>query len=224
MMLTERKISLPAYKLAYALCSVVILSLIRSIVFSYEIGVAMEAPMAVLAMVFCADTYTQEITSKRSEVQRLYPVKRRLHSIMMRMVIQEAVLLVLSAVGYGMFYCFQNPMSRYKTGESTESEFQMFIIFLLAMVVTLWFWGMLSNFLSCLFRNMWAGIGCGVVLWLTTNSTFGDKMLGSWNLFSYTFRNIMDSQDFGWLYGKALCLLLCVVMALLMPKILKKRG
>ena len=224
MMRTERKIRLPAYKLAYALCSVVILSLIRSIVFSYEIGVAMEGPMAVLAMVFCADTYTQEITSKRSEVQRLYPVKRRLHSIMMRMVIQETVLLALSAVGYGMFNCFQNPMSFYKPGESTESEFRMFIIFLAAMVVTLWFWGMLSNLLSCLFRNMWAGIGCSVVLWVITNSTFGDKMLGNWNLFSYTFRNIMDSQDFRWLYGKALCLLVCVVMALLIPKILKKRG
>ena len=66
MVMTERKISLPAYKLAYAFCFVVILSLIRGITFSYEIGVAMEAPMAILAMVFCADTYTQEITSKRS--------------------------------------------------------------------------------------------------------------------------------------------------------------
>lgn len=224
MMLTERKISLPVYKLAYAFSFSVILSLIRGISFSYEIGVAMEASMAVLAMVFCADTYTQEITSKRSEVQRLYPIKRRLHSIMMRMVVQEVILLVLSAVGYGMFYCFQNPMSLYKAGESTESELRMFITFLVAMAVTLWFWGMLSNLLSCLFRNMWAGIGCSGVLWLITNSTFGDKMLGSWNLFSYTFRNITDSRDFGWLYGKALCLLLCVLMALLVPKILKKRG
>ena len=61
MIMTESKISLPAYKLAYAFCFVVILSLIRGITFSYEIGVAMEAPMAILAMVFCADTYTQEI-------------------------------------------------------------------------------------------------------------------------------------------------------------------
>lgn len=75
MIMTERKISLPAYKLAYAFCFVVILSLIRGINFSYEIGIAMEAPMAILAMVFCADTYTQEITSKRSEIHRLYPMK-----------------------------------------------------------------------------------------------------------------------------------------------------
>lgn len=224
MMLTEIKISLLAYKLAYALCFVVILSLIRGINFSYEIGVAMEAPMAVLAMVFCADTYTQEITSKRSEIHRLYPMKRRLRSIAMRMVVQEVALFVLSVVGYGMFYLFQNPQSLYKVSQSTESELQMFFTFLAAMVVTLWFWGILSNLLSCLFRNMWAGIGCGFVLWLVTNSTFGEKMLGNWNLFSYAFRNIMDNQDLGWLCGKALCLLICVLMILLMPKIIKKRG
>jgi len=224
MILTERKISLPAYKLAYAFSFVVILSLIRGISFSYEIGVAMEAPMAILAMVFCADTYTQEITSKRSEIHRLYPMKRRLFSIGMRMVLQEIALFVLSAVGYGLFYGFQHPQSLYKSGQSTESELQMFFIFLAAMVVTLWFWGILSNLLACLFRNMWVGIGCGIALWLGTNSIWGDNVLGNWNLFSYAFRNVMDSHDFGWLYGKVSGLLLCVLMTLLMPKIIKKRG
>ena len=224
MMITERKISLPTYKLAYAFSFVVILSLIRGISFSYEIGIAMEAPMAALAMVFCADTYTQEITSKRSEIHRLYPMKRRLSSIGMRMVLQEIVLLALSAVGYVMFYGFQHPQSLYKAGQSTESEFEMFFIFLATMAVTLWFWGILSNLLACLFRNMWVGIGCGIVLWLVTNSTLGEKLLGNWNLFSYTFRNVMDTQDFGWLYGKALCLLLCAAMTLMTPKIIKKRG
>lgn len=224
MMSAERKISLPTYKLAYAFCFVVILSLIRGISLSDEIGIAMEAPMAVLAVVFCADTYTQEIMSKRSEIYRLYPLNRRLRSIAMRMVIQETVLLALCAAGYGMFFLFQNPQSLYKAGQSTESELQMFLVFLAAMVVTLWFWGMLSNLLSCLFRNMWAGIGCCVVLWLVTNSSFGEKFLGNWNVFSYTFRNITDSLDFGWLYGKALCLLICVFMALLTPKVIKKRG
>ena len=224
MIMTERKISLPAYKLAYAFSFIVILSLIRGIIFSYEIGVAMEAPMAILAMVFCADTYTQEITSKRSDIHRLCPMKRRLSSIGMRMVVQEIALFTLSAIGYGMFYVFQHPQSLYKAGQSTESELQMFFIFLVAMVVTLWFWGILSNLLACLFRNMWAGIGCGIALWLVTNSTWGEKVLDNWNLFSYAFRNVMDSQDFGWLYGKVLCLLLCVLMTLLMPKIIKKRG
>ena len=224
MITAERKISLPAYKLAYAFSFVMILSLVRGISFSYEIGIAMDAPMAVLAMVFCADTYTQEITSKRSEIHRLYPMKNRLYSIGTRMVIQEIVLFALSAVGYGMFYGFQHPQSLYQAGESTESELQMFFTFLAAVAVTLWFWGMLANLLACLFRNMWAGIGCGIVLWLTVNSTFGENMLGSWNLFSYAFRDITDSRDFSWLYGKALCLLLCLLMAFLMPNIIRKRG
>ena len=106
MIMTERKIIIPAYKLAYALSFVVILSLIRGISLSYEIGIAMEAPMAILACVFCADTYTQEITSKRSEIHRLYPMKKRIHSIRVRMVVQEAVLFALSAIGYGMFFLF----------------------------------------------------------------------------------------------------------------------
>lgn len=224
MMLTERKISLPIYKLAYAFCFVLILSLIRGISFSYEIGIAMEAPMAMLATVFCADTYMQEIISKRSEIHRLYPLNRRLRSMAIRMAVQEIVLWVLSAVGYGMFFLFQKPQSVYHVDQSTESELRMFLIFLAAMVVALWFWGMLSNFLSCLFRNMWAGIGCCVILWLVTNSLFGKKFFGHWNLFSYSFRNITDSRDFHWLYGKALCLLLCVLMAILMPKVIKKRG
>lgn len=217
MIRTESKIILPAYKLAYAFCFVLILSLIRGIRFSYEIGVAMEAPMAILALVFCADTYTQEITSKRSEIHRLYPMKKRLASMGIRILVQEIVLFALSAIGYGMFYSFQHPQSLYQAGQS-------FFLFLAAMAVTLWFWGILSNLLACLFRNMWAGIGCGVILWLVTNSTLGDKALGNWNLFSYAFRNVMDSRDFGWLCGKALCLLLCVWMTLLMPKIIKKRG
>jgi len=224
MMSIERKISLPAYKLVYAFCFVVILSMIRGISLSCEIGVAMEAPMAVLAMVFCADTYTQEIISKRSEIHRLYPLKRRLRSIVLRMVVQEIVLFLFSAAGYGMFFLFQNPQSLYKAGQSSESELHMFLTFLAAMVVTLWFWGMLSNILSCLSRNMWAGIGCCFVLWLVTNSSFGEKILGSWNLFSYTFRNITDSGDIRWLCGKVLCLILCILMALLMPKLIKKRG
>lgn len=224
MILTECKITLPAYKLVYAFSFIVILSLIRGINFSHEIGIAMEAPMAILAMVFCADTYTQEITSKRSEIHRLYPMKKRLVSMGIRMLVQEIVLFALSAIGYGMFYGFQHPQSLYKAGQSTESELQMFFLFLAAMVVTLWFWGILSNLLACLFRNMWVGIGCSIVLWLVTNSTLGENVLGNWNLFSYAFRNVMDSQDFGWLWGKALCLLLCVLMALLMPTIIKKRG
>lgn len=72
----EMKIVLPFYKIAYAVSFVVILSVIRAVVFTYEIGLSIEPPFAILTAVFCADTYVQEITSNRSEVQRLYQNKK----------------------------------------------------------------------------------------------------------------------------------------------------
>ena len=83
------KIVLPFYKIAYAVSFVVILSVIRAVVFTYEIGLSIEPPFAILTAVFCADTYVQEITSNRSEVQRLYQIKKRIYSIIQRLMIQE---------------------------------------------------------------------------------------------------------------------------------------
>ena len=99
----EMKIVLPFYKIAYAVSFVVILSLIRGVVFTNEIGLSIEAPFAILTAVFCADTYVQEITSKRSEIHRLYPIRKRICSIMQRIMIQEVFLLLLAVLGYGLF-------------------------------------------------------------------------------------------------------------------------
>ena len=213
----EMKITLPLYKVAYAICFIVILSLIRGVTSTYEVGIALEAPIAMLTAVCCADTYVQEITSKRAEVQRLYPMGKRIHSLIKRLIIQAVFLLVLAAIGYGLFFVFQNPFIR------SESEEKQFGLYLVAIIVTILFWALLSNTCSCFFRNMWAGIGCCLVLWIFTNSSFGDQYLGSWNFFSYTFRNI-EQEDYQWLFGKILCIILCAIMMLLLPKILKKRG
>lgn len=88
----EMKIVLPFYKIAYAVSFVVILSVIRAVVFTYEIGLSIEPPFAILTAVFCADTYVQEITSNRSEVQRLYQIKKRIYSIIQRLMIQGTFL------------------------------------------------------------------------------------------------------------------------------------
>ena len=48
----EMKIVLPFYKIAYAVSFVVILSLIRGVVFTNEIGLSIEAPFAILTVVF----------------------------------------------------------------------------------------------------------------------------------------------------------------------------
>ena len=46
------KIVLPFYKIAYAVSFVVILSLIRGVVFTNEIGLSVEGPFAILTVVF----------------------------------------------------------------------------------------------------------------------------------------------------------------------------
>ena len=105
-MASEIKISLPLYKVFYAVFFVVVLSIIRGVTYINEIGIALEPPMAMLAAVFCADTYTQEITSNRSEIQRLYPMVKRVRSILERLAVQGIFLLLLAAVGYGLFFVF----------------------------------------------------------------------------------------------------------------------
>lgn len=220
----EIKLSLPFYKIAYSVFFVMILSVIRGVSSACEIGIALEAPMAILAAVFCADTYVQEITSKRAEVERLYPMNNRIASIFKRMMIQQIYLLVLAAAGYGMFYIIQRPFSSYAVQSGSKNELLMFLMYVAAIMVTLSFWGIFSHTLSSLFRNMWAGIGCCLVLWITTDSTIGERFLGKWNLFSYTFRNIENSGDLSWICGKIACVLLSIIMAAMLPPIIKKRG
>ncbi len=217
----DMKITLPFQKQAYAIFFVIILSLIRGVTYSDEIGIALEAPMAILALTFCADTYTQEITGRRSEIWRLYPMKKRIHSIYRRIVIQEIFLLAVAVISYGLFFLFQNP----RTGQSGPgNEICQFLVYTAAIAVTLGFWGLMSNLLSCLLRNMWAGIGGCLVLWLTTNSSAGNRYLGAWNLFSYTFRDLENSRDFSWIYGKIVCICIGILAVAALPEIIEKRG
>ena len=223
-MIREMKISLTFQKQAYAVFFVVILSLVRGITYSDEIGVAIEAPMAVLAFTFCADTYTQEIVSKRSEIWRLCPMKKRMHSIYRHIVIQEMFLLAVAATSYGLFFLFQNPNINGMGQSGIENEICQFFVYFAAIAVTLGFWGLLSNLISCLFRNMWVGIGGCMVLWLITNSSIGNRIFGAWNLFSYSFRKLEDISDFSWIYGKVVCISIGIMAVAVLPKIIKKRG
>lgn len=222
-LIQEMKISLTVGKQAYAIFFVVILSLVRGVTDSDEVGIALEAPMAALALTFCADTYTQEIVSRRSEIWRLCPMKRRVRVIYRRIVIQEVFLLFAAAAGYGLFFLFQSPrMDSMGTG-GPESEICRFLIYVAAVAVTLGFWGFLSNLISCLFRNMWVGIGGCLVLWLITNSSMGDRCFGAWNLFSYTFRELEDGGDFHWIWGKIVCICIGILAAAVLPGIMKRQ-
>ena len=140
----EIKIVLPFYKIAYAVFFIIILSLIRGVTHTYEVGIAIEAPLAILTTVFCADTYVQEIMSKRSEVHRLYPIKRRFCSIMERIMIQEIFLLVLAIAGYGLFLIFQKPI----THPVTENETIQFAAYCFAITIHL-LWGILVIHCLC---------------------------------------------------------------------------
>lgn len=223
-MIHEIKISLPFSKISYAAFFVVLLSLVRGVTYSVEVGIALEGPMALLAASFCADTYTQEITGRRSELQRLCPMKKRMHSIYKRLVIEEVFLLSVAAAGYGFFFLFQHPGIASAGQSRAESELCRFLVYLAAIAVTLGFWGLLSNLVSCLFRNMWVGMGGCLLLWMITYSSMGDRYLGAWNLFSYTFRNLENNGDFNWICGKMVCVGIGIMAAAALPKIIEKRG
>ncbi len=220
----EIKISLPFSKQAYAIFFIVILSLVRGVTYTNEIGIALETPLAILAASFCADTYTQEIVSKRSEIQRLCPMKKRMDSIYRRIIIQELFLTVMAVLGYGLFLLFQKPRIFLMEQSALANEISQFFVYFGAVVITLVFWGILSNFLSCLFRNMWVGMGGCLLLWLITNSSVGERCFGVWNLFSYSFRNIENSNNFQWICGKLICICIGIITVALLPKIIEKRG
>ncbi len=216
----EYKIILPFYKTAYAVCFVILLSLVRGVYVSHEVGIALEPQIALLSAVFCADTYVAEIIAKRSEVWRLYPLKKKLQAIYTRMLLQTSFLLLLAGAGYGLFFLFQKPQSAL----NAINETTQFLMFLASVLVTITFWGILANTLACVFRNMWLAIGACLLLWLLTNSSLGVRYLGNWNVFSYTFREINGSSDFRWLCGKVVCVFVGIIAIAALPRIIKKRG
>lgn len=50
------------------------------------------------------------------------------------------------------------------------------------------------------------------------------QVLGAWNVFSYSFRDIENATDITWLYGKGLCICIGLILLLALPKIVRKRG
>lgn len=225
----EIKISLPINKITCAVCFIVILSLIRGIAYTSEIGIALEPQMAILSLVFCSDTYVDEIISKRAEVHRLYPIRNRVFSQYNRIFIQITFMLILAIIGYVLFWIFQHPISGILTDEQgaileNQNELYFFVTYIVSVFITISFWGILSNTIACLFRNMWGGIGISVLLWVALNSKVGDNLFGKWNIFSYTFRNIENVNDLSWMCGKGICIGLSILFMMLLPVILKKRG
>lgn len=212
----ELKICMPVYKLVYASIFTVLLSLVRGIMDTTEIGIALEPYMALLAIVFCADTYEMEYRGGRWEIFRLYPVKIRALAVRRRLIIQTAAICALAYAGYGLFY-LQTPANY-----TQQSPILQYAVYLFAVTVTILFWGILSQTLVNLFRSLWAGMGASVLLWLLLYSKAGENLLGNWNVFSYTFRETENAGDPGWLCGKAVSIAAAALLYVLIPALLKK--
>ena len=215
----EIKICLPFYKIVSSLLFIFILSLVRGISYVEEIGIAIEEPRAVLAMVFCADSYLVEVQSGRSDIFKLYSFKKQMAVIWKRILLQVFYLMIITMAGYGLFY-WQNP----ERWAEEISEAGMFGIFIPAVAVTILFFSLFSVTVSNLFRNLWAGIGLSFVFWLFFVSKSINELLGTWSLFAYSFRSLEEPYNFNWLYGKLMTVIFAFILAALMPVILKKRG
>lgn len=134
---TEAKISFPIYKVIYSVFFTVILSIIRGVSFTNEIGGTLEPQMGILAAVFCADIYVQEVASGRWEINRLYPMKNRMGGIWRRMAVQETYLFLLGLAGYGLIYLLQNPIPYWQG--VWGKEILLFLIYIPAMAGTIIF-------------------------------------------------------------------------------------
>lgn len=215
----EIKICLPGYKIWYALFYVGMLSLIRGIADVEEIGIALDANLALLAIVFCAETYMMEHSGERWEVFSLFPLRNRSRAVYRRFVIQIAYLCLLSYLGYFLFY-WQRPVLR---GEN--SLILLYGSYFLAVTVTVLFWGIFSMTMANLFQNTWMGIGLSLVVWLVINSKTAIKVLGDFSVFAYSLSsNPYTKGDFSWLWGKAVAAVFALFMLAAVPYILKKRG
>lgn len=205
-MIKNFKICVPTYKFVFAVLFFMFLALVRGVFQVYEIGIAMDANVGLLAAIFCSDTYEIEYREKRWEIFRLLPLKNRRKTIRQRLYLQFGFLSVLSAAGYWLFY-WQSPQNIY--GEAPALLYEMYVI---AVIISIIFWGVLSMSLVNLFRNLWAGIGSSVVIWLLVNSTWGNELLGNFSVFSFVFRLDEEGGTWDWLMGKGIALLIAIFL------------
>ena len=126
-------------------------------------------------------------------------------------------------IGYGLFY-WQKPI-RLVQGDSLQFDILfLFYNFIVAVIITILFFSLFSIVSCNLFRNLWAGIGITFLVWFFFVSKKADEIFGTWNLFSYSFRDIMQPYNMNWLYGKMIMLILSLLLMIAIPIILKKRG
>ncbi len=219
MMKQDLKISLPVYKIGYSLAFIVILSCVHSVVYVNEIGPAIDGKMAVLTLVFCADTYLIERQSRRREVFRLYLIKNQYYAVLRRITVQIGYLTVISILAYGMFY-WQKPAVL----DEKRSGIFLFLLYCGVVFITVFFWSVLSVTVCNLLQSVWGGMGMLFPVWLFLVSKAGEKLLGVWNPFSYEFCEFSELTEWKWAAGKIITAVCAILLLLLQKKILEKRG
>lgn len=163
------KIAITPAKVGYSISFIFLLTLIGGISSTVEIGSVLDMNIAMLSIIFCADTYYQELQSARWEVFYLLPSRSKCYTLCQRFTIQIAFMIICSSLGYWLFY-LKNPM---KVG---DMELLLFVTSVLAITASAIFFGSLTVTIVNVFQNLWAGIGCALVLWFTLNPAYHPKL------------------------------------------------
>ncbi len=217
-MKNEIKIMLPLYKRIYPILFVIFLAIFRGIADTKEIGVTLDPMLAALSVVFMADTYLIENREQRWEIFALYALDKKKAMIYKRVFVQFIYLFLLAAIGYFLFF-IQNPSKGV-----WETEAKMYLEYLFAVSISIFFWGIMAMTVANLFQNIWCGIGISFMTWLAFNSTLGTDLFGKYNIFSYAFRSYGQGKGADWMPGKIAGLLLAVLMMFsLLPQTVKRR-
>lgn len=218
MLKSNSVIALPLYKVIYSSTYVVFFFLIRGLAYTEEIGPVLDPMMALLSIIFCADTYYQETRGNCLEVFELYSGKMKCRAMLKRMVLQFGCLLLLTAAGYGLFYL------RGMRQITELSNLKLFAEAMFACGSSILFFGMCSFTVINLCRNLWTGIGICVVLWSLLTSTIAKRLPDWCNMFAYSLNNLEPEQlSYTWVLGKGMALLLTALMVLLNRKLIKER-
>ena len=189
------KISLKPYKMAYAVLFVLLLALVRGISRAEEIGITLEMMIPPLAIVFCADTSYQEFMEGRWEIFWLYPAGKQRMAVYRRLGVEVLFLILVSALGYGLFIVFQRP------GLQEQNLLMLFGKSMGAVSVGILFFACLSEWLVSHMHSLWGGIGVCVILWQVMISSFARMLPAPLQLICYSADGA-QGDGLLWLQGK----------------------
>ncbi len=200
------KIVITLVKICYSISFMVILAFIVGISSVSEIGAAMDANVALLAIIFCADTFEQELQANRWEVFYILPARSKYLTICQRILVQIAYLILLISIGYWVFF-WHKP-----AGLITGNEMLLYVTTILACAVSAFFFAILSITLVNLFHNLWAGIGATLTVWFLMNPTFQNKISLPKYIDIFRYQNSAD----GWVDYLSSAKLTAVITAILL--------